>query len=268
MRKLLSVPAGLASDRSLPSPAKGIYLVLANLGAQERPDEPICARPKTLLEATGLNHPLTLKRWLARLEQAGWIRIEPAGRGAMLISLTSPGQVELAEVMRRLESADFKGQALTREWARRLVVDRPYQENAEPPFLVNPLTGCPLQYDIYFPPDVAIEFNGPQHYGPTEKYPDAEAATMRRALDLIKLGLSVRHGVHLVIIDPEDLTLERMRAKIKGLLPLRPVEEDDPVIRYVARVSNAYIRQCRRERRQESAEMGWSGMGRRGAPRG
>lgn len=174
----------------------------------------------------------------------------------MFISLTSPGQVELAKVKQRIESSTFKGEAIAREWVIRLVVGRTYQINAQPLFLVNPLTSQPLHYDLYFPPDVAFEFNGPQHYGPTEKFPDAQAAAMRKVLDTLKLGLSVQHGVRLVIIRPEDLTLERMRAKIEGLLPLREVEEDDPVIQHLTKVSNAYIKQCRRERRQTSGETG------------
>lgn len=239
----------LATDCAVPLVAKGLFLVLLSMGS-DQPEKPVCVRTRVLMEATGATHRRVLRRWLADLERAGWAQILSPERGKIAVSLTSPGQIELAKVQQRLEAASFKGEAIAREWLIRLVVGRKYQSNARPPFLINPLSAQPLQYDIFFPPDVAFEFNGPQHYGPTEKYPDARAAAMRKTLDTLKAGLSVQHGVRLVVIVPDDLTLERMRAKIAGLLPMREIEQDDPVIQYLAKVSAAYVKRCRQEQRQ------------------
>lgn len=97
-------------------------------------------------------------------------------------------------------------------------------------------------------PAVAFEFNGPQHYGPTQEFPDPQEARMRQAMDAMKLGLRVRHGVQVVVIHPQDLTLAGMRGKIEGVLPVRDVREGDPVAQYLGKMSAAYMRACRRRR--------------------
>lgn len=61
-----------------------------------------------------------------------------------------------------------------------LVVDSDrYEDNATPGFLVNPFTRERLELDRFYPPSVAFEFNGPQHYGATELFSE-EQATMQR----------------------------------------------------------------------------------------
>lgn len=41
--------------------------------------------------------------------------------------------------------------------------------NASPGYLINPYTGERMQFDRYYPPGVAIEFQGAQHDGPTKR---------------------------------------------------------------------------------------------------
>lgn len=85
-------------------------------------------------------------------------------------------------------------------------------------------------------------------HGPTQDFPDPQEARMRQAMDAMKLGLSVRHGVQVVVILPQDLTLAGMRGKIEGVLPVRDVREGDPVAQYLGKRSAAYMRACRRRR--------------------
>ena len=248
MRKLISLPADLARDLSVPAPAKGLYLVLVDLGGREESGaDAISVAPGDLLRSTGWKDPKTLRRWLGVLERSGWIRAEQDGAG-WRIALTTPREQALAGAMERLEAARFKGEALMREWLTLLVDREDYEDNARPAFLRNPLTGQLMEYDRFYPPSVAFEFNGPQHYGTTEQFPDPRKARMREALDAIKLGLSVRHGVRVIVVHPRDLTLAGMRGKIEGILPVREVHEGDPVVQYLGKISTAYVRACRRRR--------------------
>lgn len=246
MRKLVSLPADLVWDLSVPAPAKGLYLVLVGFGEREEAAaEAISVSLRDLLVPAGWKDPKTLRRWLAVLEKTGWIRAEEDG-ARLRISLTTPREQALARATERLGTAKFKGEALMREWLTLLVDRDDYEDNARPPFLRNPLTGQVMEYDRFYPPAVAFEFNGPQHYGTTEQFPDRREARMREALDAIKLGLSVRHGVQVIVVHPQDLTLGGMRGKIEGILPVRQVPEGDPVAQYLGKVSTAYMRACRR----------------------
>lgn len=54
-----------------------------------------------------------------------------------------------------------------REYLSLMIDSGEFEDNAAPGFLVNPLTDERLQFDRFYPPGVAFEFNGPQHYGAT-----------------------------------------------------------------------------------------------------
>ena len=52
-------------------------------------------------------------------------------------------------------------------------------------------------------------------------------------------------GIHLAVIHPEDLTLERMRQKVKGHLPLRDLAGHEAVVAYLEKTSRDYRRKAR-----------------------
>ncbi len=56
----------------------------------------------------------------------------------------------------------------------------------------------------------------------------------------MKIGISRERGVELVIVTAENLSYGGMRAKIGDLLPLRDLDEDDPVVKYLEGLSKAY----------------------------
>lgn len=71
-----------------------------------------------------------------------------------------------------------------REYLSLLVDSDHFEDNATPGFLVNPLSGEELQYDRFYPPRVAFEFNnGPQHDGPTALYASGRDIRRLRARD-------------------------------------------------------------------------------------
>ena len=121
---------------------------------------------------------------------------------------------------------------------------RNYIDNARPDFLVYPLTGERLEIDRYFPEEkVGFEFNGPQHYGVTDMYPDEEQFRQRRVRDMFKIGACAEHGVVLTVLTAADLSVGRMRQKIPPRLPQDTVDMDDPVIQTLERLSRHYRRQ-------------------------
>src|SRR5690606_12471297 len=113
-----------------------------------------------------------------------------------------------------------------REYLSLLIDSDEYEDNAAPGFLVNPLTEERLQLDRYYPPGVAFEFNGPQHYGPTEHY-TAEEAVKQRVRDLIKAGICAGRGIQLKIVHAEDLSLSKMKKIVGHLLPLRDLRRSE-----------------------------------------
>lgn len=149
---------------------------------------------------------------------------------------------------RRLDEASFVGEALMREYLSLIGDSDEYDDNATPGFLVNPFTGEEMQFDRYYQPRVAFEFNGPQHYGPTARYSKEADIRKQQGRDYIKIGISATRGIRLVVVHPEDLTLEVMRQKVDGLLPLRNLDGHEPLIAYLESVSRAYRRKARQNR--------------------
>lgn len=205
-----------------------------------------------LRELLGLKSTASLRSCVKILAGSGWMTVESRrGPQATAYTVQDPYEIKAIQereaVKRRLAAAPHLGEAVSKEWLNRMVDSIEYIDNARMEFLTNPLTNSPMEYDRYYKKyRVAFEFNGPQHDGPTARYPDKFQAAKRRSYDAMKAGLSAEYGVTLIIIRPEDLTFARMRQKIGNLLPLTDVEEDDPVIEYLTEVSQAYMRKVRR----------------------
>ena len=81
----------------------------------------------------------------------------------------------------------------------KLINSLSYLDNARPAFLRNVLTRGRMEYDrYYYAHKAAFEFNGPQHYRTTQRYPDATELAKQQARDNMKAGISVRQGMTLV----------------------------------------------------------------------
>ncbi len=112
-----------------------------------------------------------------------------------------------------------------------------------------------MQLDRYYPPGVAFEFNGPQHYGPTQHY-TAEEAANQRVRDLIKAGICASRGIQLKIVHAEDLSLSKMKKIVGHLLPLRDLRHEGPRIRYLESVSRLYRRKAQRSQFSSARALG------------
>lgn len=60
----------------------------------------------------------------------------------------------------------------------------------------------------------------------------------------------MRRGITLVVLRAEDLTLQRLQQKARGLLPLRNLEGHEPLAEYLQRVSGVYRRKAQQSDRQ------------------
>lgn len=241
----VAVPASVITLPSLSPGAKCLYAaLLAHCGPRTR----MCtACQPQVLGWAGLGSDNTLHSQVRQLQQSGWLRVQRnPGAGGSTYEVLDPHwaarEAELERVKIRLAREAFKGEAVMKEMLNVRVADNRFQDNARPGFLVNPLTGERLELDRYYLVGVALEFNGRQHYGPTAAFPDPEEARQQRLRDLVKDALARQHGVHLVVVHPEDLTFERLAEKLKGLLPLRELRKEDPVVRYLDKLSRAYVR--------------------------
>ncbi len=178
---------------------------------------------------SGLADRATVIRHLHALAEAGWIAV--TGRRPHIYALHNPLREQLQndaqQAVLRIQKSDWKGEAILRELLNLFVEDRDFIDNARPNFL-QISSGGTLEYDrYYYKARVAFEFNGPQHYGSTERFPQFE---QQQARDGIKIRRSVENGVHLIEVTRDDLEPERLLARIDHRLPLRRVPPDHPVL--------------------------------------
>lgn len=236
------LPVDLLRNKAVHPQAKITYAAIQLLPTSV--DGVAEATTEQLTQLTG-RHPATVRRALRSLVDAGWLQVRRSGRTNVLQILVLNPQLEaqksmIAQINRRLERAPYLGEAIMREWLT-LTVDRDnFEDDASPGFLVNPYTGEELKIDRLYPPDVGFEFNGPQHYGPTDLYPNEEQARRQMGRDLIKQAICTQRGILLVTIHAEDLSLEGMLKRLPDRLPLRSLDHKELVIAHLQSVSRAY----------------------------
>lgn len=250
----LAVPADLLADRRVGIAGRVFYGLLQAAPGFRNPSGRF-----TYAWLGDLAHanPHTVKQAVRELVRAGWLETRQANRCAPIhFSLRHPGvdrgEAEVAEARRRLEEAPFLGEALMREYLTLLVDSDDFEDNASPGFLVNPWTDERMELDRFYPPSAAFEFNGPQHYGVTDRFPGKDVAR-QRGRDYLKLGICVSKGIRLQVIHAGDLTLETMREKAGSLLPLRDLAGHERLIAFLESAGRRYRLAARRGRLQPGA---------------
>lgn len=239
------VPIDLV-EANLPAEARFLYIYLLSKAS---PKTKVVRSNHTRLAQELHMHRATVCQLVTALVQSGWVKVQPDGRYHRVYALLNPVLEarldELRRVQDRIAHADYKGEAIMHEILNQKVASDRYDVNARLGFTRNPVTDRCLEVDrYYFEEKVGFEFNGPQHYGPTEAFPNPEKARDLRARDYIKRAMCQEHGIHLITITAEDLTPEKIEHKIRGLLPLRPLRPDDPVLRYLRQVGLEYMRRA------------------------
>lgn len=186
----------------------------------------------------------TLKKAIAELVESGWLDLNDTSRRRP-VSYTYRNPVALRfeatidSVKKRLRAAPFIGEALMREYLTATIQSDEYEDDASPGFLVNPYTGERLQLDRYYPPHVAFEYNGPQHYGPTQLF-SAEDSVQQQGRDMVKSGLCKNRGVDLVTVHAHDLSSVGIQTLVGSRLPLRNLAEQEPVLAFLDSIARRY----------------------------
>ncbi len=244
-RLRLSVPVDLVRDRDLDPLAKYLYLMIC------------LEKPKSIKELADLTGTYRhgVRKQCKALEKAGWI-IMPKKPGVKPLIATAPRATQDVLAQRLKDTrwdSKHAGEFLMKAWLDLLVDSDNFVDNCRPSFLTSPETDRAMEYDRYYKEGVAFEFNGQQHYGPTQKYYNIKEIRRLKLRDHLKVGLSQKHGIIYVEIAENGLNLERMLASIPDILPLRPIDENGAYLRGLTRLSEEYIANCMRKRSQESS---------------
>ncbi|HYF81093.1 MAG TPA: hypothetical protein VD973_28605 [Symbiobacteriaceae bacterium] len=253
----VEMPTALLSARRVGAQAKLLYGLLQLVPSFGRREFSITY--KALGRFAQIRHG-TLKAALDELANAGWLRMRLTRQRADNVAhfvLLDPEyyrqRLHLVRAKRRLQRAKFKGEALMREWLSVLVSTELFADEASPGYLINPQTGEQLRFDRFYPPTVAWEFNGPQHYGATDWFPGDEKAREQQLRDMVKAGICYYKGITLVVVHTEDLSLDGMRRKIGTTLPLRDLSGPD---RGGYRMLMDYLQQrCRQYQQNAAADL-------------
>lgn len=250
----VSIPGDLLSDRRVGVQGRILY---GHLQLTPKFRHPAGHFTYTSVSRLAGAMPKTVRRAVTELVTPGWLAITQKNRlAAVQFSVLDPGaargEAEVTRALQRLNEAPFFGEALMREYLTLLVDSDDFEDDSAPGFLVNPGTNERMELDRHYSHRAAFEFNGPQHYGATDQF-SAQHAAKQRARDDIKHGICVTRGIGLVIIHPEDLTMETMRAKIGRLLPLRDLLGHERLIAFLEAVGRRYRLAAKRGRLSAAA---------------
>lgn len=199
---------------------------------------------------------VSIAKYCGELTDCGLACLERTRNGFVILPrIPVSAERDLAgELVRRIDSAGYIGEAQSFGWMDTLVWDTDYMDCFRPGYIRNPRTGRPLEFDRIYPKRrVASEFQGSQHYRTTEKYHKEDELADTRLRDLVKLGLSVEKGITIITLEPKDLSLKGMLAKIGDLLPVRPYNANGPLITTLERLGRKYNASI--ARKEKEAEM-------------
>ncbi len=116
-------------------------------------------------------------------------------------------------------------------------------DNSRPGFLISPLTDEALELDRHYcRHNVAFEFNGPQHWELTDRYPGEQELRETKARDAIKRGLCQARGITLITITAEQLHPDILETLIPPHLPRRPLDKQGSYYRKLVELCTRYIR--------------------------
>lgn len=194
---------------------------------------------QSLSDTIGMNRRSVIT-YCRELESAGWMVMKGRGR-ALLPTPVVPKPVETllaSEIREMVRMSPYKGEA-TAKWFVVWVLSPRVRLvfKARPRFLQNDETGQNLECDILAPRYAWTgEYQGDQHFGPTEQYPGDKEFVDRFRRDQLKARLCRQHGITLTPITKHDLTLGRILEIIPPHIPRRTFDPKGPVIVTLERI--------------------------------
>jgi DNA-binding MarR family transcriptional regulator len=179
--------------------------------------------------------PNTVRSSCRKLVDKGWaLRMKlPDGRRRLIIPML-PKSVEASAAER--VAIERGSVAKVGEWIMLSFLDFKiesveYIDGARPDWLRNQETGRRMEFDrLYTELKVAFEFQGEQHYGTTDLFPDQEQFEQLQRRDNLKAWLCARHQYTYVEVRAADLTSAGMNLKIPPHVPRRLSWPDSPLI--------------------------------------
>ncbi len=242
-RRFVWIPSELVEDHTVRPQGVVMYgVLLATPGFSARKGK---YTRRQLREMTG-RALKTIRRTTNMLAAYGWLELTRKNHFCpFLFTVKNPVReaydAKLARMAKRIDRARFMGEELMRSYLTLIADSDEFEDDAAPGFLVNPFTHERMQLDQYYPGRVAFEFNGPQHYKPTE-FATPQDVEKQQARDCIKAMICRNRGIRLVVAHPEDLTLQTMIQKVGTHLPLRDLRSSRPILRYLENTSRHYRR--------------------------
>lgn len=197
----------------------------------------------------------TVKRCIAALRAGRWLITRQKNKHAPLrIKTDFPLKKPLMNFNEIIDETDStsskaelmegtsKGERLLLATLDLLVDSDYYDDHYSPKYLVNPDTGHLMHHDrMYHKEGVAIEFNGSQHYYATERFSKKVVAEQRRR-DNNKRRINKDRVVAHIEFTAEDLVIETIMDKLRGILPLRELPKT--TIAYLNSRLEGYRRAC------------------------
>jgi len=236
------IPLDLLTDRNIGVQAKLIYGAIQALWDYEVWNGSATFTYASLARFLKLNVK-TVRRALQELKEAEWIVIRTKEKTARKsIKVSDPVSVRLMNIQRRIEYAKFLGETLMREGLSLVLAWDNAVDNARPEYLVNKDTGGEMHFDrLYEEQKMAFEFNGNQHYRPTELY-DRDVVNQQKLRDKVKQQICRDRGITLVVFTAEDLSIEGIKQKVKELpgTVLNDLTGYEKVIEYLEKVMGRY----------------------------
>ncbi len=188
-----------------------------------------------------------------QLTESGWLRRVSAGRKIRPVCWVPKAYQE--HLIRQMEQdyalAPFAGEFLFGRILEFLVDVPRFVQNVRPDFLRHPVTKESLELDFFAPGVLGGEFNGLQHYAQTQKYSKKEVEEIQ-ARDLVKAALCERHGLPLIVVKSENLSIRSVMALLPEEIPRHEVDLGEPYPTKLDRLCTLYRRKVPRLHQADS----------------
>lgn len=228
--RAFTIPVDLVLDRRVPHGAKWLWVQIRELGEFDYP------KVQQVMRCSRKS----LTKYIQCLIQCGWLVGEVRRSGPRKVFKFET--LNIVEENRHADVQDFYeglriarskerysvGQYILKCIVATLVVDELLIEHGELLGLVNPFTGGRLHYDLLLPASrVALEFQGPQHYRTTERYPSEKDLREQQMRDEVKRRFSQTRGIAHIEVTAADLSIESIAALLRRHnVPLRAHLDD------------------------------------------
>ena len=189
---------------------------------------------KSLAARLGMDRTPVVRHCI-ELERLGWIQIVGSKNARQPVAIVPKevGAKIAAETRELIGLKPYQGEAVSQSFVIWIIAPmvRIFL-NVRPSALCNKATGQNLELDIWVPDhNWAEEYQGDQHFGPTDQYKGTQDFIDRFRRDRLKAELCKQHGIRLSHVTKRDLTLGKMLEAIPEDVPRRSFDPDGPYIK-------------------------------------